>query len=312
MDNQPIMWLIGIAAALILLPAVMRADVIVVAYMDESVIALLDGRSRETLVRFATGPSPHEVRISPDGRYAYVAAGRYVTALDLKTRRVGRQFDLGEHSAHDIRVSHDGKVFWAACARTRVVLEVDAATGKTIKERKTEQDGAWFVEVSRDQRKLYTPNLEGKSISIIDRASGAVKVIPLQNAAYGIDITPDGRFVWVSGTDLTVLDTATDKIVATVKASETATGRLRITRDGKRVVVALAKKLAIFDAQTRKLVTEIALPASPKVLTLSGDDRFAYLTNPEDHSLSIIDLVQHKVIGTQKSGRRPDGIGWAP
>jgi DNA-binding beta-propeller fold protein YncE len=292
------------------LPAKAQTGVLVIAYMDESKVVLVDGASYKTLATLEAGKNPHEVRVSPDKRRAYVAAGKTITAVDLKNRKVKATFDLGSYSAHDIRVSRDGRRIWAACARTQAVLEMDSETGKILKTYKTEQEGSWFVEVTPDERKLYTPNLEGKSVSVIDRATGRVKVIRFEHPVYGIDITPDGREVWVSGRDLAVIDTTADEVVATVKASESDTGRIRITPDGQRVVVALLKTLAVFDAKTRRLINETALPASPKVLALSSDGRRAFLTNPGDNSVSVVDIVAARPLGNFHTGRRPDGIGW--
>ena len=207
--------------------------VLVIASMGESRVAIVDATTYQTLATLETGKSPHEVRVSPDRRRAYVAAGKTITAIDLKGRKVKANFDLGSYSAHDIRVSRDGRRIWAACAPAQTVLELDAETGRTLKAYKTEQQGSWFVEVTPDERKLYTPNLEGKSVSVIERATGRVKVIRFGHPVYGIDITPDGREVWVSGGDLAVISTSTDEVTARVPASEAETGRLRITPDGE-------------------------------------------------------------------------------
>ncbi|HLM58782.1 MAG TPA: MBL fold metallo-hydrolase [Pyrinomonadaceae bacterium] len=285
--------------------------VLAIAYMNESRLALVDGDTYQTLAAIETGKGPHEVRVSHDGRHAYVAAGKVISAVDLHGRRLRAAFDLGTFSAHDIRVSRDGRRLWAACAGAQAVLELDSETGKTLKTYTTEQQGSWFVEITPDEKKIYTPNLEGKSVSVIDRDTGRVKVIRFDYPVYGIDITPDGKEVWVSGRDLAVIDTATDEVVARVKTSEAETGRIRLTSDGKKVVVALSKKLAVIDAQTRRLVSETELGASPKVLTLSGDNRRAFLTNPADDSVSVVDVVAGKLLSTFMTGRKPDGIGWA-
>lgn len=287
------------------------AGVLAVAYMDESQVALVDGATYRTLVTLATGKGPHEVRVSPDGRDAYVAAGKTITAVDLRRRRVRATFDLGSYSAHDIRVSRDGRRVWAACAGAQAILELEAETGKTLRTYRTDRQGSWFVEVTPDERKLYTPNLEGHSVSVIDRATGRVKVIDFEHPVYGIDITPDGKQVWVSGRGLAVIDTATDEVIARVKASEPETGRIVITSDGERVVVALLKRLAVYDVKSRRLIGETELGASPKVLTLSADNRRAFLTNPDDDSVSVVDLVVGKQVDTFRTGRKPDGIGWA-
>jgi DNA-binding beta-propeller fold protein YncE len=288
-----------------------KAGILVIANMDESTVVLVDGRTYKTLATLPTGKNPHEVRVSPDNRHAYVAAGKSITAIDLKRRRVRATFDLGTYSAHDIRVSRDGKLIWAACAGAQTILELDSRTGQILKKYSTKQEGSWFVEVTPDERKLYTPNLEGKSVSVIDRATGTVKVIPFKDSVYGIDITPDGRGVWVSGSHLSLIATETDEVVSGMKASEADTGRIRLTSDGKKLVVALSKKLAVFDVKLHHLLNEIELSASPKVLTLTADNRRALLTNPGDNSVSVVDIVSGKQLTTFRTGKKPDGIGWA-
>jgi DNA-binding beta-propeller fold protein YncE len=288
-----------------------NADVVVIAYMGESRVALVNAKSYKTLATLETGKNPHEVRVSPDQRHAYVAAGQTITVIDLKQRKVKANFDLGSHSAHDIRVSRDNRRLWLACARTQVILELDSDTGKILKTYQTDQPGSWFVEITPDERKIYTPNLEGKSVSVIDRDTGKVKVIPFDHAVYGIDITRDGKQVWVSGGDLAVIDTTTDEVTARIKTSEAETGRIRLSSDGKRLVVALSKKLAVYDVKTRNLISETELSSSPKVLTLSDDNRRALLTNPADNSVSVVDIIAGKQLTTFPTGAKPDGIGWS-
>lgn len=306
-------YLICVFSLLIFLSAALsiKAGVLIIAYMDESQVALVDSSTYKTLATISTGKNPHEVRVSPDKRFAYVAAGKSITVIDLKNRKLKATFDLGTYSAHDIRISRDGQRIWAACAGAQAILELDSNTGTIIKTYKTNQQGSWFVEISVDERKIYTPNLEGKSVSVINRATGDVKVIQFENPVYGIDITPNGKQIWVSGNNLAVIDTATDQVTARIKTSEAETGRIRITSNGKRVVVALSKKLVVYDARTRRLISETELSSSPKVLTLSGDNRRVFLTNPDDNSVSVVDIVAGKRIDTFQTGKKPDGIDWA-
>jgi YVTN family beta-propeller protein len=287
-----------------------KADVLVIAYMDESKIVLIDGKNYKTLSTFDSGKNPHEVRVSPDKRRAYIAAGKTITIIDLKNRKVLTNFNLGDYSAHDIRVSRNGRRIWVACAGKESILEIDSKTGKVLQVYKTNQKGSWFVEVTPDERKLYTPNLEGKSVSVINRATGEVKVIPFEAPVYGIDITPDGKQVWVSGNNLSVIDTTTDKVIARIKTSEPETGRFRLTSDGKRAIIALSKKLVTYDVKTRRLISETELNASPKVMTLSADNRRAFLTNPDDNSVSVIDIIAGKQLTAFQTGQKPDGIDW--
>ena len=288
------------------------SGLLLIVSMDEASVDIIDEATLRTLASLNTGKTPHEVRIAPDGRTAYVVAGPTITAIDLSSRTIKRTFDLGEFAAHDVRISRDGRRLWAACARQQTVLEVDTETGAVLNRLRTTRDGAWFVEVNPEETKLYTPNLEGTSVSVITRATGDVKVLPLEYRAYGIDRTPDGKHVLVSGRGVAVIDTSSDVIARTIATTPPDTGRIRITPDGRRVVVAMEKSIAVFEIASGRLIRETPLPASPKVMALSGDGRRAYLSNPEDHSATIVDLEQGRVVTTVKTGRRPDGIAWAP
>ena len=293
-------------------PGNASAGMLLIVSMDESKVDILDEATLGTVATLNTGKGPHEVRVAPDGRTAYVVSGPTITAIDLSSRTLKRTFDLGEHAAHDVRISRDGRVMWAACARTQTVLEIDTASGAVLNRFRTSRDGAWFVEVNPEETKLYTPNLEGTSVSVITRATGEVKVLPLDYRAYGIDRTADGKHVLVSGRGVAVIDTGTDVIASTIATTPADSGRIRITPDGRRVVVALEKSVAVFEIAGGRLLSDTPLPASPKVMALSGDGRRAYLSNPEDHSATIVDLEQGRVVTTVKTGKRPDGIAWAP
>ncbi len=290
------------------LPA--EAGVLAIVYMDEAKVALVNSKTYKTIAVLDTGKNPHEVRISPDKRRAYVAAGSTITVIDLKDKKVRANFDLGEYSAHDIRVSRDNRRLWLACARKQSILELDAETGKVLNTYATKQEGSWFVEVTPDERKLYTPNLEGKSVSVITRATGETKVIPFSHAVYGIDITRDGKQVWVSGRDINIIDTGIDEAIHTIATPESDTGRIRLTSNGKMAVVALLKKVVVYEVKTRRLITQTEVNTRPKVLTLSGDGRQAFLTNPAENSVSIVDITIGKLMSPFATGKKPDGIAW--
>jgi hypothetical protein len=84
-------------------PAPRAGDVLVVLEKEAARARLVDPGSGATLATLPTGPFPHEVAVSPDGRTAVVAdygaqeAGRTLTVLDLAARRVARTIDLGEY-----------------------------------------------------------------------------------------------------------------------------------------------------------------------------------------------------------------------
>ena len=124
------------------------------------------------------------------------------------------------------------------------------------------------------------------------------------------DVTPDGRYVVVSGRGVAVIDTTTDTIVRTIKTADPETGRLRVTPDGQRVIVAMARSITVLDIDDGRTLREIPLEASPKVLALSIDGLRAYVTNPDANTAAIVDLTAGRVLATLPTGRTPDGIAW--
>jgi DNA-binding beta-propeller fold protein YncE len=195
-------------------------------------------------------------------------------------------------------------------------LEIDTRSGKTLKTWETKQEGGWMLAPTPDDRKIYVANLEGGSISIIDRMAGAVRTLPFRNGAIGIDCSPDGREVWVSSMNenvIAVVDNATGQISATFDSQGKAPVRVKFTPDGKRALIVHgeSKELSVFDAAKRRLLIAIKLAESPKVITLSHDGRRAFLTNPSAHKITVVDLTANKVLDTFPVGKTPDGIAWS-
>jgi Tol biopolymer transport system component len=306
-----------------LLPQNSQEPVLVVASNAEHHVALINPSNFALITTLPTGKGPHEITISPDGRLAYVAipgtgpngiVGNSITVIDLEKRIVKTTFHLGKYTQpHDTAISEDGRLLWVTCAPSRTIVELDTDSGKILKTYNIPQDGAWFLKVTPDGRKIYTSNLEGKSVCVIDRATASTQTIALEAAALGIDVTPDGKELWVCSSALQVIDTATDKIIATMPVGGSGASRLKLTADGKRVLVSIsgAKQLALFDVKTRRRLATIELTKDPKVITISGDGKQAFLSNPEDNTVTVVDLIVHKQVATIAVAKKPDGVAWA-
>src|SRR5947209_18569836 len=71
------------------------------AQATASIISLADGR---TIATMPVGDGPHEIAISPDGRWAVAAnyggrtPGNSLTVLDLRARKPVRTIDLGSYA----------------------------------------------------------------------------------------------------------------------------------------------------------------------------------------------------------------------
>lgn len=304
-------------------PSAASAGTLLISYNGEAQAALVDAKTHKPLATLSIGPGPHEVRLSSDQRFAYFAMtgtgpggtpGNEIAVVDLRDRKLKARFDLGTYtSPHDVRVSRDGRRIWVACAPAQSILEVDADSGKIVKTYSTGQAGSYFVEVTPDERTFYTPNLEGKSVSIIDRESGNHTVIPFDKEVYGIDITPDGQEVWVTGPGIVVIDAIRKTVKARLQTPQPDVGRVRLTQDGRTAVVDSdsSNDVWVYDVGKKELVGTIATGSEHKVLALSSDGNRAFLTNPDSNSVTVVDIRAMKQVGEFKVGKQPDGIAWA-
>jgi YVTN family beta-propeller protein len=153
--------------------------------------------------------------VTPDGRRAFVCnygmtgvfregerkdePGNTLSVVDLDRRAVTGTFPLGEYTKpHGIWVSADGRHIWLTCEGAHSVLELDAASGSIGKVWKTGQETSHMLVPTPDEKKLYIANIRSGSASVIDRGADTVRTIPTGAGAEGIDVTPDGREVWVT------------------------------------------------------------------------------------------------------------------
>ena len=304
--------------------SIVFADVLVVSRNGENQALLVDPGNYQVVAALPTGKGPHEIAVSPDGRFAYIAisgnseeVGHTITVLDLVLRKVKATFDLGDYrQPHDLRVSRNGALLWVTCAPSKAILEIDTSSGKILKSWTHDQEGAWMLVVTPDERKIYTSNIEGKSVTILDRRANTVRSIPFESGQYGIDVSPNGREVWVFHIEkeqISIIDVATDRVVTTFASGGHGSGRIRFTANGKYVLVAHSgsKSLVVFDAARRRPIQNIPLSVPPKVLEVSPDGKRAFITSPSTDQAMVIDLVAGKEVSTFPTGKTPDGIAWA-
>jgi YVTN family beta-propeller protein len=299
------------------------ADVLVVASNAENTVTLVDPADLSPVARFPTGVGPHEIAISPDHRYAYVAdagagpsgpRGRTVTVVDLARREVKATYDLGAGAMpHDLVTSRDGSLLWVTVATEGAVYEIDTDLGTVAKQWRTGVEGGWMLAATPGGEKIYVAHLEGGGVSAIDRARGKVSFIRTRPGEMGMAVSPDGAELWAANVetgDIRVIDTKTDRVVARFASGGQAPMRLKFTPDGRRVLVPhrASQTLVLFDRARRAAVKTIRLPAAPKILTVSGDGRRAYMTSPDRALAMAVDLEAARVTGTFLTGKTPDGI----
>ena len=189
------------------------------------------------VARIETCTMPHGSRLNPAGTRHYSACmmDDMIVEIDTRTLAVSRHFMVkrgmehgmdgppssgignreagAEHSGHmaspkaaDVscsptwaQPSADGNSVFVACNKSNDIVEIDVASW-TMKRRIPAGDGVYNLAVTRDGKLLVGTNKRGKSISVIDLASGKeLARIPTQRrVVHGVAISGDDRYAFIS------------------------------------------------------------------------------------------------------------------
>ena len=275
-------------------------------------------------------------------------AGSTITPIDLVEQKALPVIPLGALRAPHGLATGGGKLFVTA-EQSKVVARIDPASNTVDWVIGTGEDRTHMVAVSSDGRVVLTTNVTSASVSIIEQRAlpmpaggppgarpgappGAPAVggpppgaqppmdwhvtnVAVGKGAEGMDLSPDGRELWVANAQdgtISIVDIATHRVVQTIPSTRAA-NRLKFTLDGRYVFVSDlgGNEMLVVDAKTRMPHTRIALGTNSEGIVMSADRLRAYTTLNAKDAVAAIDLRTMTVVGEVKTGRGPDGLAWA-
>ena len=188
------------------------------------------------VARIETCTMPHGSRLNAQGtkHYSVCMMDDALVEIDTRELAVSRHFMLkkgaergmsgpfrgagaahaGAHGGHGMEApkpgdvscsptwaapSPDGRSVFVACNKTSDIVEVDVASW-SLKRRIPAGDGVYNLAVTHDGKTLVGTNKRGKSVSIIDVASGKelARIPTLRRVVHGVAISPDDRYAFIS------------------------------------------------------------------------------------------------------------------
>lgn len=126
------------------------------------------------------------------------------------------------------------------------------------------------------------------------------------------------RLVFVinrDSSDIAVIDSTTDRLVTRIALGAFANGHMAmLTNDGSKLLVSATGKdrFLIVNLATLAVEQSIATGRSPEHFDVSRDDRFAYVGNMEDSTVSVIDLKEGKEANRLAGFFEPHGFSVMP
>jgi YVTN family beta-propeller protein len=296
-------------------------------------VSIVDPATSKVVARMPSGPDPHEIVVSQDGRVAYISnyggpGGTYntISVVDLVKHQALAPIDLGVlRGAHGLAVA-GGKV-WFTAETNKVIGTYDPASGKVDWILGTGQNRTHMIFVSEDLKRIITSNVSSATMTMIDKVSRRSPtgqsqddwdetVIAVGRGAEGFDVSPDGKQIWAANSQdgtISVLDASEKKVIDTVAANVRGANRLKFTPDGSRVFVSTLSgpDLVILDAKSRKELKRVKIGRGAAGLQMQPDGSRAYVACTPDDYVVVIDLKSLEVTGHIDAGKQPDGLAWA-
>lgn len=289
----------------------------------ENTLAMVDPQDYKVIAKIPTGEGPHEVIASSDGKLAFVAnygtqqvLGNSLSVIDLAAKKEIRRVDLGAlRRPHGI-IEVGGKIYFT-CEVNRLIARYDPVADKVDWVMGTGQDATHMLVATAGAKRIYTANIRSNTITVFDSTTPPMKVIqiPVGNQPEGIDLSPDGKELWVGKNGegkITIIDTATNKIKEDVQTGGVPI-RVKFTPDGKRVLVSSAQsgELIVLDALARKEIKRIAVGEVPVGILITPDGKRAFVATMQSGQVTAVNLDDLTVIKKIEPGQGPDGLAWA-
>jgi YVTN family beta-propeller protein len=139
-------------------------------------LAIVDPATNKVLARMPSGPDPHEVVASADGKYAYISnygGGSYNTigVVDLIAQKALPSIDLGAlRGPHGLDFA--GGKLWFTAEAAKAIGSYDPATNKIDWILGTGQDRTHMLFVTQDLKRLITSNVSSATMTIIEKSAG--------------------------------------------------------------------------------------------------------------------------------------------
>ena len=197
------------------------------------------------------------------------------------------------------------------------------------------------IAITPDGKRAYVANGGSNNVSVIDTASNMVvgSPIPVGTSPQGVAVTPDGTRTYVAnqggppglisifGT-ISVIDTASNAVVATIMLPGERAHGVAITPDGKFAYVTTGNfvidesdgSVLVIDTASNAVVASTAPPGPPapaldiEGVAITPDGKHAYVAVSCQVEVGVVDTTTNTVVATIAEaglGRPPRGSHYA-
>jgi YVTN family beta-propeller protein len=291
----------------------------------ENSLAIIDPATQKVVARIPTGEGPHEIAASADGKLAVVTnygakdPGHSLSVIDLAVQKEVHRVDLGPLGRPHGIFFADGQFYFTA-ELNKLIARYDPATDKLDWLLGVGQNRTHMLVRTKYLNEFFTSNVDSGTVTAIEKSSDPSgwkeTNIPVGKAVEGIDILPDDKEVWAANAGdgtVSIIETATSKVIRTVDVRTKHSNRLKFTPDGKLALISdpATGELVIVDTAARTISKMLNVGHGPGGILIVPDGSRAYVALAGDNAVAVIDLHTLEVSGKIPTGQGPDGLAWA-
>jgi YVTN family beta-propeller protein len=247
-------------------------------------------RPPKVVATVEVGPGPLAVAITPDRREVYVS--------NFGIDKVLNPLSDGEEG---------NTVSVIKTASNKVIATIEVGTLPA------------GVAITPNGRRAYVTNRRDGTVSVIHTKTHTVlTTVHVGYHPANVAISPDGRHAYVTnfgdpipiaGTTVSVIDTKTNEVVATIPGVGPGPVGVAVTPDGAYVYVVnvLVGTVSVIETATNTVVDTVEVGPGPRAVAITPDGAHAYVTNFFNDTVSVIETATNTVVDTIAV---PGGPNW--
>ena len=284
---------------------------IYVTNAGDSSITVLDGTNHGPIDRMRIGEGAQAVAFRPSGNQVWTANGksRNLSVIDISTQTVIATVPLaGRPEA--LLFDPFLPLLYVIDSINNDLAIVDLDTSTVVKRISV---GAHPIglSISPHHDVLAITNHHDGTVSLIERQSlHVIKQIPVGANPVNLIFGEDGNSLFVTfHNGVAVIDTnhqQTKKVLTDCPQPHD----LALVANLQHLYVSchLTNQLAIYDASTGTLVNRLTIGHRPTGITVSEDDRWVFVANSSDHTVSVVNTKTQQVKTTAIVGQHPMAV----
>ncbi|MGH7320599.1 MAG: YncE family protein [Candidatus Rokuibacteriota bacterium] len=284
----------------------------------------------EPIAAIRVGREPHNLGISPDGRWVATSGRRSgdVSLISTDTRVEVARIPVGRQP-HDVAFSEDNRTLYVGHEQEPFVSVIDVPS-QTRRASLAIRQAQHDLSLAPDGRELWftitnRPYKTGDPrVGVVELASGTVTMIDTGANAHDVILSPDGRTAWVTNSGFLdrpddrvhVLDVAGRRVLEVLRVGRYPFHAPKRGRDGNDVPPTARemwfsdhglKALVSVSLTDRRVLGTVPVGAEPFHLAATASGML-FVANHGSGTVTIVDASRWSVLGTLQVAPRPHGL----